>query len=76
MSPAAGGVVGVVGGPGGNNMSPQLPRRSWGSRESYTSDGDSGVGAESTTSRSVPVFSFMRYLALSNNELEFALDIP
>ncbi|KAK4295198.1 hypothetical protein Pmani_032225 [Petrolisthes manimaculis] len=49
VSPAAGGVVGVVG-PGGNNMSPQLPRRSWGSRESYTSDGDSGVGAESTTS--------------------------
>lgn len=35
----------------GGNMSPQLPRRSWGSRESYTSDGDSGVGAESTTSR-------------------------
>lgn len=43
--------------PGGaamaGNMSPQLPRRSWGSRESYTSDGDSGVGAESTTSRYV-----------------------
>ncbi|XP_063611108.1 leucine-rich repeat serine/threonine-protein kinase 1-like [Penaeus indicus] len=57
-STAAGGGGGTVGGgvsPGGaaigGNMSPQLPRRSWGSRESYTSDGDSGVGAESTTSR-------------------------
>ncbi|CAL4058692.1 unnamed protein product, partial [Meganyctiphanes norvegica] len=36
-----------------NNMSPPLPRRSWGSRESYTSDGDSGVGAESTTSSGI-----------------------
>lgn len=53
-TPAAGGggisPAGAVADRGGN-MSPQLPRRSWGSRESYTSDGDSGVGAESTTSR-------------------------
>ncbi|XP_068220598.1 leucine-rich repeat serine/threonine-protein kinase 1 isoform X12 [Palaemon carinicauda] len=45
-----GGGISPAGAAGGNNMSPQLPRRSWGSRESYTSDGDSGVGAESTTS--------------------------
>ncbi|KAK8739408.1 hypothetical protein OTU49_003618 [Cherax quadricarinatus] len=51
-SPAAGGGGGVspAGAAGGGSMSPQLMRRSWGSRESYTSDGDSGVGAESTTS--------------------------
>ncbi|XP_063840315.1 leucine-rich repeat serine/threonine-protein kinase 1-like isoform X2 [Scylla paramamosain] len=52
-TPAGGGggvsPAGAAAGVGGN-MSPQLPRRSWGSRESYTSDGDSGVGAESTTS--------------------------
>ncbi|XP_042874450.1 leucine-rich repeat serine/threonine-protein kinase 1-like isoform X4 [Penaeus japonicus] len=58
---AGGGGGGTMGGgvsPGGaamaGNMSPQLPRRSWGSRESYTSDGDSGVGAESTTSSRKP----------------------
>nr|XP_045599191.1 leucine-rich repeat serine/threonine-protein kinase 1-like isoform X5 [Procambarus clarkii] len=51
-STAAGGGGGIspAGAAGGGSMSPQLPRRSWGSRESYTSDGDSGVGAESTTS--------------------------
>ncbi|XP_064112289.1 leucine-rich repeat serine/threonine-protein kinase 1-like isoform X1 [Macrobrachium nipponense] len=49
-----GGGVSPAGAAGGGNMSPQLPRRSWGSRESYTSDGDSGVGAESTTSSRKP----------------------
>ncbi|XP_050691737.1 leucine-rich repeat serine/threonine-protein kinase 1-like isoform X4 [Eriocheir sinensis] len=53
-NPAGGGGGGIspagAAAGGGGNMSPQLPRRSWGSRESYTSDGDSGVGAESTTS--------------------------
>ncbi|KAK7083324.1 hypothetical protein SK128_003481 [Halocaridina rubra] len=48
-----GGASPAGGASGGGSMSPQLPRRSWGSRESYTSDGDSGVGAESTTSRLV-----------------------
>lgn len=53
-SAAGGGGVSPAGvAAGSGNMSPQLPRRSWGSRESYTSDGDSGVGAESTTSRLV-----------------------
>ena len=36
---------------GGGNVSPQLLRRSWESRESYASDGDSGVGPDSNSSR-------------------------
>ncbi|XP_076065875.1 leucine-rich repeat serine/threonine-protein kinase 1-like isoform X3 [Oratosquilla oratoria] len=58
VSSSGGGTGSGTGGGGsgsaGGNVSPQLPRRSWGSRESYTSDGDSGVGPDSAASSRMP----------------------